>query len=86
MPCSIYKCYFIYGSKNRIFVLAEKWTTFKQVRFQALSAGNVKVTVFWDVVPCSLVEVYQCLRGAYCLHLEGTASKMIVIFTCKHFV
>jgi hypothetical protein len=28
----------------------------------------MKTTVFWDVLPCSLVEIYQRLRGAYCLH------------------
>jgi hypothetical protein len=26
------------------------------------------MSVSWDVVPCSLAEVYQCFRGAYCLH------------------
>jgi hypothetical protein len=29
------------------------------------------MTVFWDVKPCSLVEVYRRFRGAYCLYHEG---------------
>jgi hypothetical protein len=29
---------------------------------------NWRVTVFWVVAPCSLIEADQCLRGAYCLH------------------
>jgi hypothetical protein len=26
---------------------------------------------FWDIAPCSIVEVYQRLRSAYCLHHQG---------------
>jgi hypothetical protein len=29
-----------------------------QVRFQDLTAASMKMTVFWVVGPCSLVEVY----------------------------
>jgi hypothetical protein len=36
------------------------------VRFQVLTAVSMKMTVFWDVAPCSLVEVYLRFRGAYC--------------------
>jgi hypothetical protein len=31
----------------------------------------VKITVFWDVAPCSLVEVYRRFRGTCCLHHQG---------------
>jgi hypothetical protein len=31
----------------------------------------VKMTVLWDIAPCSLVEVYRRFRGAYCLHHQG---------------
>jgi hypothetical protein len=30
---------------------------------------SMKMTVFWDVAPCTLVEIYWCFRGACCLHL-----------------
>jgi hypothetical protein len=33
--------------------------------------AGVKVTVFWDTAPCSLVEVERRFRGAYCLHHQG---------------
>jgi macrodomain Ter protein organizer (MatP/YcbG family) len=36
-------------------------------RFQALAAASVKVTVFLDIAPCSLVEVGRRLRDAHCL-------------------
>jgi glycogen synthase len=39
-----------------------------QVRFQVLMTVAMKMTVFWDVVLCSLVEVYQNFRDACCLH------------------
>jgi hypothetical protein len=41
------------------------------VRFQVLTAVGMKLAIFWVVAPCSLVEVYRRLRGAYCLHYQG---------------
>jgi hypothetical protein len=40
------------------------------------------MTVFWDIAPCSLVELDQCLRGVYCLHYQGDdcISEMSVKF------
>jgi hypothetical protein len=31
----------------------------------------MKVTAFWDMALCSLVEVDRRFRGAYCLHRQG---------------
>jgi hypothetical protein len=49
--------------------------TYKQlvqlVRFQVLTAATKKMTVSWDVVPCSMVKVHQCSRGACCFHHQG---------------
>jgi hypothetical protein len=33
------------------------------VGFEVLTAARMKMAVFWVVVPCSLVEVYQRVRG-----------------------
>jgi hypothetical protein len=33
------------------------------------------VTVMWDVVPCSLVEVYQCIKGV-CYHCHQAILMM----------
>jgi hypothetical protein len=33
---------------------------------------KVKTAVFWDVTPCSLVEVDQGFRGAYSLRHQGS--------------
>jgi hypothetical protein len=34
----------------------------------------MKMTVFWDVAPCSLVEVYRRLRGAIALMMEAEST------------
>jgi hypothetical protein len=31
----------------------------------------LKMTVFWDVAPCRLREVYTRFRGTCCLHHQG---------------
>jgi hypothetical protein len=41
------------------------------VRLQVLTAASMKLRVFWDVAPCSLIEVDWRFRGAYCLHHQG---------------
>jgi hypothetical protein len=38
------------------------------LRFQVLMAASMKMTVFWDVAPCSLIQTDPCFGGAYCLH------------------
>jgi hypothetical protein len=38
-----------------------------QMRFQVLTAPSMKISVFWDVVPYSLVETDRRFRGAHCL-------------------
>jgi hypothetical protein len=35
-------------------------------RFQILTAASMKFRVFWDVVPCSQVDVDRRFRDAYC--------------------
>jgi hypothetical protein len=39
---------------------------------------NIKITVFWDVIPCSLVNVYECFRGKYSLYFQGRRIWRIV--------
>jgi hypothetical protein len=34
----------------------------------------LKMTAFWEIAPCSLVEVDRRFRGAYCLHHQGDVS------------
>jgi hypothetical protein len=36
------------------------------IRCSVLTATNMKMTVFWDVAPCSLVEINRRFGDAYC--------------------
>jgi len=40
--------------------------------------------VLWDMIPCSLVDRYQHIRGTYCLHLmkKKTLSSSQNLGTC----
>jgi hypothetical protein len=46
------------------------------VRFQILAVASMKIAVFWNLSPRSLVEI-NCFRGAYCLHHLGDESHNI---------
>jgi hypothetical protein len=37
------------------------------MRFQVLKAASMKMTVFWDIAPCSLVEIDRRFGDAYYL-------------------
>jgi hypothetical protein len=50
---------------RRFFV----WPTDSVVKQQM--SLSVKTIVFWNVAPCSLVEVYRLFKDACCLHHQG---------------
>jgi hypothetical protein len=50
--------------------------TLAYVRFQIFRASSMKMRVFWDIMPCSLVGVHGHFRGAYCLHHQGDDSHL----------
>jgi hypothetical protein len=33
--------------------------------------SDKKITLFWEVTICSLVDIYQCFKGSWCLHFQG---------------
>jgi hypothetical protein len=41
------------------------------VRFQVLMVMSMKMAVFWDIAPCSLVHTDRRFRGTYCFHDQG---------------
>jgi hypothetical protein len=47
-----------------------------------------KMSVFWDVVPHSLIEVHWRFRGVYCLHHQGhhlwNVSKLLPDYMMQH--
>jgi hypothetical protein len=36
-----------------------------------LKIYNMQGTIFWNLTPCTVVQVYLCFAGAYCLHLQS---------------
>jgi hypothetical protein len=38
------------------------------MRFEVLTVASMKMTVFWGVTPCSLVDVYRRFKDYYCLY------------------
>jgi hypothetical protein len=47
------------------------------VRLEVLTAARMKMTVFWNVALCSLVEVYRLLRGALKMETASTYETSI---------
>jgi hypothetical protein len=43
----------------------------------------LKMIVFWDVAPCSLVQIYRCFRDDYCPNHDGNDHSDIG--DSKHF-
>jgi hypothetical protein len=46
------------------------------LRFEALTAVNIKIAVFWDMTPCSVVDIHQLFRGLF-FYLEDCGSRFI---------
>jgi hypothetical protein len=40
-------------------------------RMNGRSSVSLKMAVFWDVAPCSLVDIDRRFRAAYYLHHQG---------------
>jgi hypothetical protein len=46
------------------------------MRFEVLTATNIKTAVFWDVVQCSILDINSLFRVAYCLYREGILPRI----------
>jgi hypothetical protein len=44
--------------------------TVMKVRFEVLAAVNMKIIVFWDVVPCSLVITFHKIEILMAMNLR----------------
>lgn len=58
------------------------------VWFEVLTAMILNNNIFWDVAPCSVVEVYGCFWETYCLCFQGgrirQANRLIPI--CLYYL
>jgi hypothetical protein len=74
------------------YVLKAISSSSPEMRFQVLTAASMKMTVVWDVAPCSLVEIYQRFRGSYCRHHQDvlmmeavrTSETSVIVSVCLH--
>jgi hypothetical protein len=46
-------------------------TNSPNVSFIFFTATSMKMTAFWDIALCCLVEVYRHFRGSYCFHCQA---------------
>jgi hypothetical protein len=42
----------------------------------------VESTVFWNVTPCSLVELYKCFRGTHYFYPQGVKHSTCCLLVC----
>jgi hypothetical protein len=47
---------------------------YSNVGLEILTAVSMKGIIFWNVTPCSLVELYRCFGGAYSAFLLQLAG------------
>jgi hypothetical protein len=45
------------------------WNSVLKVTFEAIMAVPMKITVFWDVTPCSFVDLHVRFGGRCCVYL-----------------
>jgi hypothetical protein len=50
--------------------------------FQVLMAASIKMTAFWNIAPCSLIEVNRCFRGLYRFHYLGDEYALMMEAVC----
>jgi hypothetical protein len=72
--------YFIIKYSSRPSVTEERFMAW--VKFQVLTASNKKMTVFWNVLLCSLVKTGRRFRCPYCfivlmIGAVGTSEKWV---------
>jgi hypothetical protein len=53
------------------------------VEFEVPTAVAVKNTIFWDVMLCSLVQIYRYLGWEFCFHLQGNSGSTKYILTIE---
>jgi hypothetical protein len=58
-------------------VVAVNWSLSHKSRYE-ISGGTMKSSAFWAATPCSLLKVYWCFGGMYCLHLQAWRVILII--------
>jgi hypothetical protein len=46
----------------------------------------MKMTVFWDVAPCTVVGIDRRFTGAYCLHQQGDECNACLVRRLSYYL
>jgi hypothetical protein len=64
---------FVSYSRNKIWIVRAEYSS-PLTQKSSTESVHYKMAVFWEVAPCSLVDVYRRFRGTCCLHHQGDES------------
>jgi hypothetical protein len=56
------------------------------VGFEVLTAVVIKSNLFWDITPCSLLEVNRRFGGKYLRHLQGRRIIRVRYHSCAFYL
>jgi hypothetical protein len=73
MSCKV-MCLRLSRTKIICSALSSAWSNV-HVKFEVLIAVTMKNAVFWDMIPCSHIEIYWHIRGTCCCHLQKTRRR-----------
>jgi hypothetical protein len=63
--------------KSNLINFMKKESSYNKLSHDEISSW-MKMTVFWNVAQCSLVEIDRRFRGDYCLHHQGLPSSLMI--------
>lgn len=89
---SLYYMYAYMASDVCIFQPKNRWMDFHEIALDIMAfwlpqtrilnwirGSHRSDWIFWDVMSWSLLEVHQCFRGTYCLHLEDWRESQVQV-------
>jgi hypothetical protein len=71
----------VHSASQEILRILWKTNVHYLVRFHDFSSASMKFRVFWDVAPCSKVDVDRRFRGAHCLHHQGVLMMEVALIS-----
>jgi hypothetical protein len=60
----------------KLLTLSFEWLD--RMRFEVLTATSMKKVVFWDVAPCSLVDIDRHFKGVHCLRYADVGGSKLL--------
>jgi hypothetical protein len=67
----------VHSTAIQLFVFDSSGNQNEFYEFDVLTATNMKISVLWDVAPCSLVDVYRLSEE--CTAWKGKSEKLLLL-------